>query len=414
MSEIYSDTGLHSDAEAEVLISGELELEIDTLYTERPFSDNDIEIEINSELSIEIQHGTTLDLLPLIPEEYRKSDILKAWVKETGRQFGIVLTATEDIINLLSPNTVNSIQYLKLLGGLLGTKFPPEDNTSEAELKKSLSQTVDWYKLKGSYRALEIVSNSQSFKINIYDMYTNDYVSFVLTDWFVGDEGENPPGLDNTYYKSPHFGLEVILNTVYEEGSIRYLWYQGYLDNLIEQVEEVRPVHTVPHYLILLNPQTDEIGNVIEVDGEIKTKVTSNWEFGTKYFDATGTNAWEFDDGSMSFDSDQTSYIKSITKWVLGIGNYPSNIDSSGATIEYPVLTGTIDQDDITIFEDYYQFEFIVPKAVEQDGISELGLYIPGSPSDKLVLLSTFPKINKENTTELRVVVRVSKSDLSS
>ena len=216
MGEINSDAGYFSDFENSLVVEGEMEFEAETIYHNRPFNDTDIELVIESELDAEVTQAIDLDLINLFPEFMRTSEILQAYVKECGRQFGVVLTKTEEIIKLLSPNTVTSAKYLRLLGALLGVKFPPEDDTSEAELRKILSQTVDWYKLKGTYRALEIICNSQNFKVNIYDMYTNDYTNFVLTDWFVGSEGENPPGLDVTYYKSPHFGLEIILNQVYE------------------------------------------------------------------------------------------------------------------------------------------------------------------------------------------------------
>ena len=113
----------------------------------------------------------------------------------------------------------------------------------------------------------------------------------------------------------------------------------------------------------------------------------------------------------MSFDSDETSFIQSITKWVLGTGNV-NGLDSSTLTVEIPVLTGTISVDDITIYDDRYTWEFIVPKATVQEGITELGLYIPGG-GDTLVVLSTFPIIDKANDVELRVLVEVFKSDLS-
>jgi hypothetical protein len=129
------------------------------------------------------------------------------------------------------------------LGALIGVAFPPEDESTTAELRKTLADAVDWYKLKGTYQSIDIIALIQSFTVNVFDMYTNDYSSFVLTDWFVGDENENPPGLDGTYYKSPHFGAEVVLNQVYEPSgtSLRYLWQAGGLANFAAKVEETRP-----------------------------------------------------------------------------------------------------------------------------------------------------------------------------
>jgi hypothetical protein len=114
----------------------------------------------------------------------------------------------------------------------------------------------------------------------------------------------------------------------------------------------------------------------------------------------------------MEFDTSAEGFLNSITKWVLGTGNYPSTLGDSSFSIETPVLTGTIDSADINVYDDYFQLEFIVPAGTVQSGLSELGLYIPGTP-DELVLASTFPKLDKESTIELRVVVQVYKTDLS-
>lgn len=407
----FLDQGFHLDQDETAVIEGEFEFTVDADMRYDPLADREMIIE--SEYDVDVIHSISLDLLSLIPEKFHPSPILQAYIKECGFQIGGVLTKTKDIVLLLSPNTTGSAQYLRLLGALIGVKFPPEDEATVAELRKILSEAIDWYKLKGTYQSVNILSKIEGFTTNLYDMYTNDYTSFLLTDWFVGEEDENPPGLDSSYYKSPHFGVEVVLNKVYDVGSLRYLWLENYLTNLAEQVEETRPVHTVPHFLMLLNPKTDERGNIIEVDGEIKARITGNWESSIKYFDAVGSiDNWSFDDNTMLFDASLTTFIKSITKWVLGTGNYPCNLAGSDPIVENSVLTGSIALEDINIYDDRYEFEFIVPKATVQSGISELGLYVPGSP-DKLVVISCFPKINKASDIELRVVVQIYKDDFS-
>lgn len=410
----YLDEGFHLDDEDRREISGELEITGDTSYRHAPLSDHELVMEM--ELEADVVHSVPLDLLSLVPEKFRSSSILQTYLRVAGIHFGQFLSSVKDIILLLGPNTVASAEYLRHLGALIGVEFPPEDESTAGEIRKTLTDAIEWYKLKGTYRSIDIIALIQSFTVNIYDMYTADYDTFVLTDWFVGNENENPPGLDSSYYKSPHFGVEVVLDQVYEPSgtSLRYLWQAGQFDNLMSRIEETRPVHTVPHYLLLLNPKTDEFGHVITTSGgEIMTKVTSFWKYGAKYFDFVGSDGfWSFDTDAMSFDTSAEGFLKSITKWVLGVGNYPSTLDSSEFTIETPVLTGTIAAEDITVEKDYFQLEFIVPKGPIQSGLSELGLYIPGTP-DTLVIGSTFPKLDKTSSVELRVVVQVYKSDLS-
>jgi len=421
----HLDDGYHIDWGAVVVIENEeFTFSITEQYIHRPFKDAGVKMVIESEITLNVLHFVALDLLRLIPLKYHSSQILKDFIDEVELQTGSWFTAVRDIYKLLNPDLVASREYLKQLGALTAVTFPPEDVSTEAEIRRNIVQAVDWYKVKGSYLAVQIISMIQKFDINFYDMYTNDYVHFYMTDWFVGDEGENPPGFDSSYYKSPHFGIEILLDKVYGiesstgiesgEASNLYLWQASYLNNLHKKIEEVRPVHTVPHFVLLLNPKTDELSNVIETSGEIYTKVLANWITSSKYFDMEDSGeAWNFD-GGIYFDQLATSFLKSITKWVLGTGNYPSapeNFDAPGFDVENPVLTGSIDPDNIVISEEKIIFEFIVEKGVEQNDISELGLYIPGSP-DKLVLGSCFPKIDKDSRVELRVMVEVFRKSL--
>jgi hypothetical protein len=231
-----------------------------------------------------------------------------------------------------------------------------------------------------------------------------------MVPWFVGDEDENPTGFDSSYYKSPHFGLEILLNKVFTVDSTNYLWRTTYLSNFDDLVNEVRPVHTVPHFSLKLNPKTDEFGNIIESDGDVNCKAFGNWNPSIKYFDEQDSDEqWSFDDGTY-FDQSATTFINSITKWVLGTGNYPCSLGDSDFDIETPALNGTID--DTTIYDDRVVFEFTVEKATVQSGITELGLYVPGAP-DTLVVAACFPKIDKGSDTELTVQVEVYREPLA-
>ncbi len=404
------DLFLDADEQAEVVVSVSISAPPFTIAG--AFSQDEVVVKV--EPTMVILQGIALDLLDLIPETFTTAPILIAYVRETSIQVGDWFTKVSDIIKLLSPNTTTSTTYLRELGSIIGVTFPPEDETTDAEMRKVLENAVFWYRSKGTYESLSIIALIYQVTINIFDMYTNDYVNFFTTDWFVGDEGENPPGFDDTFYKSPHFGLEIVLNKTYTLGSQVCLWPDdGILDNFSAEVERTRPVHTVPHYMLLLNPVTDELGNTIRVSGNIDTKVTADWVSSTKFFDDVGSgNAWFFDDGSF-FDSEATAAIKSITKWVMGTGNSPCNIDDSGFVIESQVLTGTIEAEDIIISDEKVTFEFDLPEATVQQNLSSVGLYIPGAP-DLLMVASCFPKINKSAAFMLRVKVEVFRKDLSS
>jgi len=416
MANIHSDDGYFSDSSSQAILDGEMDLLITNSIIQRPFSSEDRKLDVGFDLSMNLISSIGLDLMRLMPRKFRNSSILIDYLSEAGIQVGSWLTNVRDMVKLLNARTISDVKYLRYLGATIGVVFPPEDITSIGEMRKNILNAVDWYKVKGTYNSVQILSIIQSFIINLYDMYTDDYETFVSTEWFVGDEDENPPGLDSSYYKSPHFGVEILLNRIYESdsgtasGGLNHLWETDLLDNLYDKIEETRPVHTVPHYVLLLNPKTDEFGNVVEVDGEIRTKVLGDWELSIKYFDEDDSDgSWYFDD-DMYFDESSETFIKSITKWVVGTGD--PDIDGSLFAIENEALSGTIDADDITISDEKVTFEFKIQKSVIQGNISELGLFVPGVV-DKLVVGSVFPKINKDSRVELRVLVEVYRKDLS-
>jgi hypothetical protein len=434
MAEWHFDSGYHFDASEGAIIEGEMDLELSWVHTHRPFDD----LFIEGELGIEVDwiHAVSLNLLRLIPLMYHDKAIFTTFIDEVELEVGSWLTSIRDMVKLLNPNSVARRSYLKNLASLVGLSLPPEDDSTEDEIRRSISQAIDWYKIKGTYQSLAVIAFIQKFTTNIYDMYTDsDYSDFYLVDWFVGGENENPSSYPYpTYFKSPHFAIEILLDQTYSGtsgsaasvtgsavgsiilesgsggGSTAHLWRTSYLDNFYDLVELTRPVHTVPHYILFLNPKTDEFGHVIEVSGDIQTKVLRGWEFITKYFDSIADSSpWYFDDESTYFDESTSSFINSITTWVLGTGN--ANINSASWVPDTPVLTGTIDSGDIVIDDEKVSFSFIVPTSTEQEGIRELALY---TSDNEIVLGSVFPAIDKGNRVELKVTVEVYKEDLRS
>jgi len=406
----HLDEGYRLDEQSDAEFFSEASLTMDLSYTALPFSDAEgVELVSEAELSISIIQARAVDLLEFVPEKFRNEGTrrdytwLTQYIEEASTQVGSWLSATEDIVKLLNADTVGTVDYLRKLGAIIGVEFSPEDDTTTAKMRMELSNALKWYKEKGTYESIQTLALIQQFDVNFYDMYTDDYSNFYMVDWFVGDEDENPSGYDSSYYKSPHFGIEILLNKVFTVGSADYLWRNSYLSNLQTQIEKTRPVHTVPHYILLLNPKTDELGNIIEVDGEIQTKIHSAWQYSTKYFDMTGSDAWNFDDTTV-FDASTTSFIESITQYKFGDGG------AFGCT--HPVVIGTIDVADITITATKVTFEFIIPKITELSGVNELGLY-SSNPAIGLVLSSIFPKVDKDTTAQLRVVVEVHKEDLT-
>jgi hypothetical protein len=351
-----------------------------------------------------------LNLEYLIPEKFRTSEIISALHTELDVLISEWIADIAGLGNLLNPETV-SADYMQYLADLLGNALSSADTTSEAERRRELIQTVDWIKLKGTYESLAVIGLMLNMSFEVLSMYTNDYSTFVLRDWFVGlTEDANPPGLDSTYYNSPHFGIQIRLNIKYPATATwlyDYLWIPDMFQNLDEYVDKTRPIHTVPHYYVLMEPTCDDDGVTEVVAGDIYTQIIGEWIATKVYFDqdaALGSGqGWNFDDG-VYFDTSQDAFYSGITKWVLGTGNKGASPGDSGwSDIETPILEGVVDS--VTIYRDRVVWEFILP-AQSQNGISELGLYTPGTP-DVLRLVSLFPDINLGGNVDLRIVVTV-------
>jgi hypothetical protein len=396
--------------------------------------------ERNTEFIIEVEfdlltlYADFVDLLPLIPTKFHDSQTLKDYIYDVGLYVGTWLSKTQELSILHDPYRVEE-DYIQHLANLIGYEIIRSEPTID-EMRNQVSQAIPWYKIKGSYYSLKYIMQLLNMTVNIYDFYTNDYSTFVKQAWFVGEENENPPGLDSSYYKSPHFGLEVLLNIVYGSGSSEYLFSQVQKEDIYTATERVRPVNTVPHYSILLNPVTNETRNTITVDGNIKTAtLIENWITTFLYFDqgffggtpdslaaynlheynnednysiynnAGDYQGWNFDDGH-NFDQVNDAFLNQIIKFKLGNGNKGIDPSTPGFALQNPVIEGIVAEK--RILTDVVEFEFTIPENVVQLGLSELGLFFADGTT--MVLASTFPDVDKLIDIELRILVQVYKA----
>jgi len=360
------------------------------------------EIIIECEMSLIADYAKWIDLLELVPQKFRESILLQEFLQAIGVSVGTWLGKIDDLLTILDPYKVGEA-YIDYLAALLGLTLVKHEETTIIDLRKQVQEVVDWYKIKGTYKSLQIIAHSHGFTTNIYDMYTKDYITFVLEEWFVGDEGENPPGLDASYYKSPHFGYEVVLDKVYYDGSDAYLFSSDMETDAIYFVESIRPVNTVPHYRVLLNCLTYQDGLVYTTDVLVKTITTGNWVWAQLNFDMDYVGSglgWNFDDGSF-FDQSFAGFLNSITKYQLGIGNKGVSPDDSNFNLANVVIQGNINS--IAIYDDRVEYEIIIPSGTVQDGLSELGLFL--NDNTTMVVASTFPDVDKTSGYELRVLV---------
>ena len=124
------------------------------------------------------------------------------------------------------------------------------------------------------------------------------------------------------YYKSPHLGIDIVLNNVHVAipPTIPYDYLfkaQTYVD-LKNYVEKIRPVNVVTEYYLDLYPITDETSTVRTEPGNIKTIAYAPWSYTKVNFDQTSVN---FDDTAHFFDYTDSAFLLTFSKWQLGTGN---------------------------------------------------------------------------------------------
>ena len=414
---LQHDDGYNWDAWINSIVVGVFDVD---LILQKYYAHEVLDIDGVFDISLVENYSKFIDLMELIPLKFRDSLSLQQFLDEAGLQVGTWIGQINDIEKLIDKYNVGDT-HIQYLADLVGLTLIVNENTTLDDKRRQLIQVIDWYKMKGTYQAIQYIGYLFQVTLNFWDLYTNDYVTFIEEPWFVGNsESENPGGLDSSYYKSPHFGFEIVLDTVYS-GTPNYLFEPTMLTNMSIYVELVRPINTVPHYSILLRPESDESPTATEVDGEIKTVVVGLWEFSKIYFDRSSVDSVVdnvgdlvldnlgnqvtayvpvyFDDGEF-FDWSRDAFLNSIVKWELGIGNKGVTPENSWTALASPVLSGDIDE--INIYADRTEWIFRVTGSAQQ-GISELGLYLTDGTT--LEVASTFPDINLSAAITLKVQV---------
>ena len=380
----------------------------------------------------------TINLLQLIPEKFQDSDILTTLIEILEENVTSWNASIAGLQQLLDPYNVPEA-YLQHLANHIGFILSSSDDVTVATRRKELIGAVDWYKVKGTYGSLALISLWANFDFTIYDKYCNseaNYNNGIFSDqeWFVGNEDENPPGLDSSYFKTPHFGLNVDLNTVYDAGTYsegyldRHLWRPSLFVGVTDHVEKTRPVNTVPSYFILHTCITDESLDAFTVTAtEVVTRIVGDWGYDQLHFDETreaesgdesGTDEDYHFDAEERFDTDIESFVESISVWKLSTcdqatesGETDSCMDLTGAApvggfaLNNIVLNGTVDS--YRIYPDRIEFYFSVARSVVQYDINEVGLYRVVDDVESLMIASTCPEINKGSSTALTVKVIV-------
>lgn len=351
------------------------------------------------DMYVDEDYSDYVDLLKYMPSKFRNSSLLQEFLDECGRLTGSWLASINDLAYQVDPYNVPE-DYIQNLASLLGLEILFDENTTIAEKRAQLLQVIDWYKRKGTYASLQNIGYALGFTVAMQDMYTNDYETFVEEAWYVGAEGTNPTGLDDTYYKSPHMGFNIVLDTEYTELPYSYLFKSTMYDDLYTYVERCRPINVVPHYRLLLTAETSEDTVVYEGPGGVSTCVVGSWTFTRLYLDDSKSM-----DDSLFLDFTDDALYNSIVVWKVGTGSKGIPPSNTGFALETPILDGAITT--TTVYADRVEYDFTVPGALVSAGLSELGLYLTDEAT--LEVAATFPNIYLTEDVDLKVKVIINR-----
>lgn len=388
---------------------------------------HNFQVDVAMEMAVDVVYSgvTAVSLLPLIPAKFHSSEMMRDYISVVDIGAGTVLDKIKRLKDLINPYLVGR-DYIGYLAGLLGYRFIGEETLTLEDLRAQLLDAVPFFKIKGTYKALELVIRQAGFSCNILDMYATSsegelvdssgddidvdsgedvitdedipYSVFVPTSWFVADYvEENPPGLGPEYYKSPHFGVEVDLDRYYGDFPY-YLWRDSMLGILPEAVELVRPVNTVPHFLMKVLAITHESGDVHTItSSRVSSVVTDAWDFSRQHFD----ESWNFDDG-VNFDQDRSGFLSAIVKCKLGIGHKGQLPTYTGFAIETEVAELPVTL--VSASSGKIEFKVTVDTDTYLEGLSELALC---QADGTIVVASTFPDVDKTVGMELNIYLEI-------
>ncbi len=345
----------------------------------------------------------------MMPRKFREAQMVREYLDSLGQWMDENPAAKLDgLVDIIDIEKV-PIQYLQYLADALGLVLSQFLGSDDANLRRQVENAVDWYKIKGTYRAITVILYTVQLSATVYDLYTLDYVNFVRMKWFsLGahdprDFEVYPGTWDDNMFKSPHFDIQIELNRVFGTSPTWYLINGEQFTIAKTLVEEVRPANTVPHYYARAVGSTsrDFLVNTI-ASSQISTILNqANWQELTYTFDnATGIKY--FDEGNI-LDFSLSAFLQSWTVFKIGTGNVGVLPTQASTDLENAIFTGNVNS--IVIKNNTVTYTMDIPSSFAKEGITELGIF--DSTGNNLQVLMTTPAINKVDGYTLRYEVTV-------
>lgn len=266
--------------------------------------------------------------------------------------------------------------FLPSLAGLLGWEL--ESNLTAEEQRQQVLLAIDWYKKKGTYSGFNAVFAMLGVPGVVTDLYSDNYdwtdwtnhvkegpMRSATTDWYYSNNNQvDFDGLDpaDGWFKTPHFLIQAQLTRIWkfvrEGNTVRALWDGTRYDSLVRLVDKMRPVHTVPHFRLLLTVDADVVGTQVGPDYVAPLRnPPETWAVGKVacemeqlFLDQTGEAAWALDGsgeaGKLLDQSPGTCYA-ALTKFRVGTGTVdvddesrPPSLSDFGVVKKIVVVNG--------------------------------------------------------------------------
>lgn len=201
-TKIYTNQGYNLDSSPEwnldETLSSPFEIEAETgLIGEKLlYRELNCNFIIYESEGITVEYGTYLDLMKLVPKKFHPeesgSNLLKDYIDTCGLFAGTWLQRIKELGWILDYERVGE-ELIPHLAALIGYELEKTDETTLQDLRFQLENAVGWYKIKGTYDSLRSVANVSGIYLNLYEMFTEDYKTFLKIHYLEKNKESKAP-----------------------------------------------------------------------------------------------------------------------------------------------------------------------------------------------------------------------------
>lgn len=403
-------------------------------------------------------------LISFLPDKFQGLNVLEDYLSACEDILDIILRKLENLPRLVNPSVYGlttdetnmleqsnydedglPIENILRLARLIN--YAPwywYAHITSKQLRNNVRQAVFWYQMVCRSACYEVIGKLVDINLGVEELWTWDYEHFFPTpdDWCTAqemfdrgdfddyntlypesyDEFGNPVFWTEPPYKSPHFNLILYLDEEINhrldrlglidevpEGVGRLQddldWWTAYM----QSVENVRPAHTVIHYLGLIyclcNEDLEEISGAVSGESgeyepvciemsQVCTVPTDEWEVLSNLMDM----GYCMDDGYY-MDEPFAGKFALIDHFKIGTGHAGEAPDPSWSDLGNSVYEADISEK--AVYEDKFTVICEVPETEVFADLTEVALFTE-APFNEMLVVATHPYYTKRGDHVLR------------